>query len=354
MAPDLNSSRWFLLLSLALVLSLCLLVLSPFLTPVLLAIVVATLLYPLYEGFERRLGGRRSLSSVCMCVFVTFLIIIPTFLLAVTLTAEMQRAFAQFQQLVEQGGFHIRGSERLLAAWRRVGGILGLTESEMAGGLQTLLRESALFLVRNSSAILTGFVSVVADFFIMLFTLFFLFRDGKALLGWCVSLVPLGAAHKRRMMLRFKDTVMALFLGSFSTSAAQGVATWGILWTLGFQNALFWGTLAAFTSLVPLFGAGLVWIPASLYLLLQGNWPQAVILAVFGSLVISTLDNIVRPLVMRKTSSDLHTLLIFFGILGGISMFGFSGLILGPVIMAFTVTILDIARLEFQPGVGPQ
>ena len=267
MAPDLKSSRWFLLLSLALVLSLCLLVLSPFLTPVLLAIVVATLLYPFYEDFDRRLGGRRSLSSVCMCVFVTFLIIIPTFLLGATLTAEMQRAFARFQQLVEQGGLHIQGSERLLAAWRRVGGILGLTELEMTAGLQSVLRESALFLVRNSSAILSGFVGVVTDFFVMLFTLFFLFRDGKALLEWCLSLIPLGAAQKRRMTLRFKDTVVALFLGSFTTSAAQGVATWGILWMLGFQNALFWGTLAAFTSLVPLFGAGLVWIPASIYLL---------------------------------------------------------------------------------------
>lgn len=351
MAINLNSSQLFLLLCLALVLSLFLLILSPFLTPILLATVAAALFYPLYRSLDKRLGGRPGLSSFCLCVFVTFLIILPIFFLVFTLASEIQNAFVQYQQSVEEGSFYIEGSDRLLAIWNRVSSALGLPPVDLKSGIQTVIHEVGLFLVRNSSAILAGFAGVVADFFIMIFTLFFLFRDGKSLLNTVLELAPLDNAHKSRLVDRFKETIYATFFGSFATAAAQGAATWLILWILNFQNSFLWGTLAAFTSLVPMVGAGLVWVPASVYLLLRGWWGQALVLVAYGTLVISMLDNILRPLVIQRTAPGSHTLLIFFGILGGISVFGFPGLILGPVVVAFVVTILDMVKLDFrEPG----
>ncbi|MBI4456414.1 MAG: AI-2E family transporter [Acidobacteria bacterium] len=340
-------SRLFLVTCLVVVLALFVVILSPFLTPVLLAAVVATLFYPCYKFVSKKLGNRPNLSAFLMCMLVTFLIILPTFLVAVTLASEIQRAFVEYDRGVKEGSFPIAGSQRLLVLWDRATKALGLPGADLGASAQAAIREAGLFLVRNSSAIVAGFATLVADFFIMLFTLFFLFRDGKSFLHEVMEFVPLSPGHQRRMVDRFKETIYATFFGSFVTATAQGVATWLILWILKFQNAGLLGTLAAFTSLVPMVGAGLVWVPASIYLLLLGNWPSALILAAYGVFVISLLDNILRPLMIRTTSRDMHTLLIFFGILGGISIFGFSGLVVGPMIVAFMVTVLDMVKLEF-------
>ncbi|MBI2821266.1 MAG: AI-2E family transporter [Acidobacteria bacterium] len=338
--------RAFLWVCLVLVAALFLLILSPFLTPILLAIVVVTLFYPLHRRLNGKLKGRSNWASLCMCVLVTFLIIIPTFLLGVTLANETQRALREHQQTLEQGLFNLAGNETLLALWNRVTAALDLPGGDMASAAQAFIRQAGMFLVRNSSAILAGFATLVADFFIMMFTLFFLFRDGEKFLNEILQLVPLEQSHKRQMVSRFKETIVATFFGSFITAGAQGVATGLMLWILGFHNALLWGTLAAFTSLIPIVGAGLVWVPASLYLLLQGGWVRALILAAYGTLIVSLLDNILRPMVIRRASKDVHTLLIFFGILGGVAIFGFSGLILGPLIVAFTVAIVEIVKLD--------
>ncbi|HEY3131807.1 MAG TPA: AI-2E family transporter [Acidobacteriota bacterium] len=348
MAVSWKASRLFLLLCLGLVLYLFLWILSPFLTPILLAIVTVTLFYPSYANVDRKLRHKPNLSSFFMCVFITFLIIIPTFLLAVTLSNEIQRAFSDYQTSVQEGTFHIEGSERLVAGWNKIRSVLGLKQMDFHSGMEAAIREIGLFLVQNSSVILAGFAHLVADFFIMIFTLFFLFRDGKTFLHEIMGLMPLSRAHTNRMVDRFKQTIFATFFGSFVNATVQGISVGLLLWIFQFQNALLWGMLTAITSLVPLVGSGLVWVPATIYLFLRGFWGRALILAIYGAVGIPMLDNILRPLVIKKTSEDLHTLLIFFGILGGIWVFGFPGLILGPVIVAFTVTILDMVKLEFR------
>jgi predicted PurR-regulated permease PerM len=348
MAVSFKSSRVFLLACLAAVLFFFFVILSPFLTPLLLAIVTVTLFYPLYQTLDKKLGHHPSLSSFCMCLFITFLIIIPTFLLAVTLANQIQQAFQDYQASVQHGTFHIEGSERLFAFWNKGRKALGLKQMDVQSSIDTAIREAGLFLVHNSSAILAGFAHMVADFFIMIFTLFFLFRDGKSFLRGIKELIPLSRAHTDRMVDRFKETIFATFFGSFANALAQGFSIWLLLWIFRFQNAFLWGMLAALTSLVPLVGSGLVWVPASLSLFMKGLWGRGLILALWGGVGIPMLDNILRPLVISRASEDLHTLLIFFGILGGIAVFGFPGLVLGPVIVAFTVTILDMVKLEFR------
>ncbi|MBI3939425.1 MAG: AI-2E family transporter, partial [Acidobacteria bacterium] len=180
---SLRSSRVFLLTSLVLVLSLFFLILSPFLTPILLALVAGTLFYPLYQRLDRRLGTRPNLSSLCLCVIITFLIVLPLCLLAVRLASETQQALLDYQQSIEAGNLEIPGSSRLLAFWNRLTRIPGIPELDIGASAQAAAREVVLFLVRNSSAILAGLAGFVADFFIMLFTLFFVLRDGESFLN---------------------------------------------------------------------------------------------------------------------------------------------------------------------------
>ena len=347
MAVSVRFSRPFLAVCLVAVVGLLLLILSPFLTPLLLATVVATLFHPSYRALNRRLGGRPGLAASLLCLLVTFLIVIPVLFLMIHLAGETQQALVDYQDQLQRDGFHLAVSERLVSLWNRVSRFAGLRQEDLRESMQAASREAALFLLHNSSAILAGFASVVADFFIMIFALFFLFRDGAALVQAILQLVPLSPVDKQRIVARFREAIYATFLGSFATALAQGAATWLLLWALDFQNVVLWGTLACFASFVPIVGAALVWVPASVSLVLRGLWAKAAILAACGALGISMLDNIVRPMVMRKTSQGIHTLLIFFSILGGVSVFGFSGLILGPVIMTFAVTILDLVKAEF-------
>jgi predicted PurR-regulated permease PerM len=345
-ADSSKSSRTFLLACFGVVLALFFLILSPFITPILLAVVAVTLFHPLYDALKRRLGDRRNLAAFVMCFSLTILIIIPTFLLANTLVSEIQRAMGDYQKWNVQ----VAGSAKTIAAWNRARRILGLPQTDLRSSIDTAVHEGGMFLVRNSSTILAGFAGIVADFFIMIFTLFFLFRDGHSFLRQIKEVIPLSRSHKNLMVDRLEEMIRATFFGTFITALAQGIATGLILWLLGFHNAFLWASMAAFTSMVPMVGTGLVWVPATLYLLLTESWGRALVLALYGALVISTLDNIVRPFVIHKTSQGMHALLIFFGILGGIAIFGFSGLILGPVIIVFLVTILDMVRLEFETG----
>lgn len=345
MALSLRFARPFLLICLALALWLLLLLLSPFATPLILATVIATLFHPAYRALNRELGGMPNLAAFLFCLLVTFLIVLPILLLAINLAGEAQQALETYQQ--SENGFQVPGTERLTSAWNRVNRALGLPQVDLRDSLRTATRDAVMFVLRNSSSILAGFANLVFDFFVMIFTVFFLLRDGPALTREVLSMVPLESEDKQRLVVRFREAIHATFLGSFATALAQGLATWLVLFVLDFRSSVLLGTLAGFGSFVPMIGAGIVWIPAAGLLFLQGLWVKGLILTVCGAVGISLLDNIIRPWVMQRASGDIHTLLIFLGILGGIAVFGFSGLVVGPVIVAFSVTILDIVKSEF-------
>ena len=210
-----------------------------------------------------------------------------------------------------------------LAAWSNA--------SEKVGGL----------LATHAVAFLSNSVTGIAQIIIMLFLLFFLYRDGELALSALYSLLPMEQAEARELVVRVEDTVRATFLGHFLVASIQGVVAGIVFAVLGVAEAAVLGILTAVVAIIPSFGAYIVWLPVAVYLGLSGHWIKATVLVVVGTLVISTLDNILYP-VMVGAQLRQHTAIIFLALLGGIWVFGVPGLILGPVFFSMAVTLLHI------------
>jgi predicted PurR-regulated permease PerM len=208
--------------------------------------------------------------------------------------------------------------------------------------------------VDTAGALIVGQVTSVArnvavfvfDFTIMVFTLFFLFRDGERLYRGLRDVIPMDPGHKDAIFSVLYQTLSAVTQGMVATALAQGVLTWVALWALGLPYTAFLGVLAGFLSLIPFVGAAGVWIPCTIYLAATGDLVRAVILLVYGSLVISMVDNVLRPLLIGG-QTRLPTLFLFFGILGGVQTYGVLGIFLGPVLLAIVIAFVRIYQEQF-------
>jgi predicted PurR-regulated permease PerM len=185
------------------------------------------------------------------------------------------------------------------------------------------------------------------SFFLIFITMFFLFRDGPDILEILRTSNPLPRAYETEIIQKFQDVSYATFFGNIFTAIVQGSAAAVLFWILGIPSPLFWGAVVAFVALVPIVGAFLVWIPMSAYLYLTGESARAVLVLVLGGLVVSSIDNILKPILIHGRTK-MHPLLVFLSVLGGMQVFGFLGILMGPLIVAVFLSFLNFYRLEFQ------
>ncbi|RPI50525.1 MAG: AI-2E family transporter, partial [Deltaproteobacteria bacterium] len=180
---------------------------------------------------------------------------------------------------------------------------------------------------------------------LMLITLFYIFKDGERMLQTFKDLLPLPEHDVENFAKVMDDVLSATLYGNMLNGFIQASLGVFILWSLDFSASLLWGIIMGFANFIPMIGSALVWFPATIYLLLTGFYLKAAILFVFGILIISQIDNFLRPLFISG-KTHIHTLILLFGMLGGLSVFGFLGLILGPILMALCVSILELYRLN--------
>jgi predicted PurR-regulated permease PerM len=195
-------------------------------------------------------------------------------------------------------------------------------------------------LVSNLSAI-------VMQFFLMLFVLFFLLRDKDTIFEAILHLIPLSSSQERQILVRIETVAKSVFLGTFVTGIVQGFAG-GIAFSIANLPGLFWGTVMAFASLIPVVGTALIWVPASVYLFLSGRWGYGIFMVLWCSIIVGMSDNFVRPLFMKGSGSNMSMLLIFLAILGGLNYFGLMGLLYGPLLIGLTIVLLYMYSLEFE------
>jgi predicted PurR-regulated permease PerM len=192
-------------------------------------------------------------------------------------------------------------------------------------------------------------VYVATGVLITLYILFYFLRDGSEMLRGLRRYLPLARHETDRLFRTTAETIRAVVFGTMAVSLIQGVLGGLIFWWLDLPAPLVWGAVMAFLSLLPMFGAALVWAPVALFLALQGDWQSALILAAWGAIVIGLSDNLLRPLLV-KGQSQMHTLTVFIAMLGGLSAFGATGLVLGPLVVAIGTTLLDIWRARTAAG----
>jgi predicted PurR-regulated permease PerM len=198
-----------------------------------------------------------------------------------------------------------------------------------------------------------GVLGAVIQTFFAIFTMYYLFRDGDQIYDTMVDMIPLEAAQTRTIFDRAHEVIHASLYGVITIAGIQGALGGVAFAVLGLPSAVVWGVVMFFLSMIPLVGSSVVWLPTAVYLALSGHWGKALALAIWGALVIGTIDNFLRPKLIGARTG-LHELLIFFSVLGGVRIWGPLGLALGPVVVAITLALLDIFRSVDSENRRPQ
>jgi predicted PurR-regulated permease PerM len=330
------------------------LIVEPYVISILVAAVLVTFTYPWYEKIRGLVGGRENLASILTLLLLTVVVIVPAFLLSMALVRQATQLFEVFQGAdVRRAIEELRLDARVSEALAMVPGIDAM-EIDLGGVLYGALKGIPGWVAAQGGNIVGGLLSGVMRFFLALVAAFYLFVDGKKLIDNLMDLSPFPREYDQRILSKIKGVINANFVGQGLTSLAQGVATGVGLAIVGIPGALFWGAVAAVLSLIPLVGAAVVWVPAVGYLFWTGGigW-KAIFLLAWGAGVVSTIDNLVRPLAM-KSGAEMPGVVLLFAILGGMSAFGFFGILLGPLVIALLVSILGIYRELFRDSLKPQ
>jgi len=318
-------------------------VLAPFYGAILWAVVVAVTFAPLYRRLQARMGGRPNLAAAATVLIVIAMVLLPLALIAASLLQEASGLYAKFQS----------GEYNLAALTQRMfdalpGWATGLLDRFNLTDLGKVRDSVAAGLAKGGPAVAPQALSIGLNTFdfmiglgIMLYLLFFLLRDGKALAGQIKQALPLRAGQKTALFTRFADVVRATVKGSILVAIVQGALGGLAFWFLGIHAALLWAVLMAFLSLVPAVGAGLVWVPVAIYLLATGAVWQGVSLILYGVLVIGLVDNLLRPFLIGK-DTKLPDYLVLISTLGGIQVFGLNGFVIGPLIAAMFMVAWEI------------
>jgi predicted PurR-regulated permease PerM len=197
------------------------------------------------------------------------------------------------------------------------------------------------FIFNQATTLLKGFSSLIAGFFFSLLSLYYLFKDGSHVFGRLKEIVPLPSKERDLLIQRFKDMIYATIYGGLLIATIQGLLGGLSFWILGLPSAIFWGTAMAFLSFIPIGGTALIWAPAAIILLIGGFIWKGLILLGVGIFVISMVDNLLRPFFI-SSRTNIHPLLLFFAVLGGVQAFGLIGLVAGPLIATLFLTMTEI------------
>lgn len=320
-----------------------------FIGPLSYAALLAFVFYPLYRRLRAALRGREGAAAGLMTLAVVLLVIVPVFYLLALITRQSVSLYENVSEFVTSGRIHdlMEGARasRLGQYWSEVGPSLEEVKENLPDAALRGTQVVSAFLVAQAPAAAANVFRVVINFFFAVFALFFFFRDGERMIAGLRDLIPLDATVKHDVIGRFSDTLSAVVLGSVLTGAAQGILGGIAYWVLGVPFALLLAGATAFLSFLP-FGGPVVWFGVVVYFLIRGAHWRALLMAAWGILVIGTADNIIRPIVIGGRT-QISTVFLFFGILGGLQAYGFIGMFLGPAVIAILVAFARIFREQY-------
>jgi len=326
---------------------------APFLVPVLWAVIIARMTNGLYVKLVHLLRGRDTLAAALLTCATVFLVVFPIVSLTLLLVQETTIAYQSVVEWVQAGGMkqlpeylgRIPLVGRLIQEQLRTFVLAGSGyEGSIAEGTKTV----GTFLLTQISGLARDALSLTIDLFIMLFTLFFFYKDGRGLFWRFYYLLPLEERHKEKVINRLNSAMAAVVKGVLATSFLQAVLAGGAYVVLGVPFALVLAAITALLSLLPIGGTALVWVPVAGYLFVSGPiWKGIAMVAWGGLVVVGLIDNILKPLFIGQ-GTQLPTLFLFFSILGGLAAYGFIGVFLGPIVLAILLTAIHIYEEEYQ------
>lgn len=323
-------------------------IMQPFSGAILWAAVIALLFDPLQSRWAPRFNGRNNLLALAVLLLCTVIVILPLLAVLVTLAQEGAAVYAKMQSgeidligyiernrqlppalshILERVGFDLRGIKQLLKD-------ASLQSSKY-------LATQALNLGQNTAQFFVAFA-------LMLYLTFFFLRDGKALVQLLVRALPLGDQREHLLLKKVSEVTGATVRGNFVVALVQGTLGGLMFWILDIQSPVLCGVMMVLASLIPAVGAALIWAPVAIYLLIIGSVWQGVVMIGFGAGVIGLIDNILRPILVGR-ETKMPDYLVLLSTLGGISIFGLNGFVLGPLIAGLFISFWEIFMREFNP-----
>ncbi len=324
-----------------------------FLMPIFMAGLVSAMAAPGHRWITERIGGRENLGSILIILAIVFLVLGPLTLLLSVVVAQAinvgQSVTPFVQTLINEPTVMSAYIEKLpyyeqVLPYRDV--IIGKA-GEIVGNVTS-------FLINSLSSVTRLTVNAIFGSLIMLYTMFYFLTMGDVLLKKILYFLPLQDREEQRLLGHFTSVARATIKGTLIIGIMQGTLCGLSFFLAGIQGPVFWGTVMAVASIIPAFGTAIVWVPALIILAVTGNFTGVIILLVGCGAIAGNLDNIVRPRLVGK-DTEMHDLYILFSTLGGISMFGILGIIIGPIIAALFITIWEIYGDSFKdylPDVG--
>jgi predicted PurR-regulated permease PerM len=323
----------------ALMLYLSYLLVEPFLSPILFAIMMAIAFHPL-QAFLQRLIANRSVAAIASTLAAMLLTAVPLLFLVLALSGEISGLYqSATAKTAAQGGLINYILHALQTAQEWLGKHLPLPAVNLRDLAMRRLETAGDGLLRMGAALVSNVFAFIMNAVIASVVLFFVFRDGEKGLSRLSASLPLPPGTVEKLQKQVSATVVANLYGGVAVGAAQGLLAGLAYWVLGVGSPVLWGVVTGICSLAPMVGSALVWVPAAIMLMVGGHIVKGVALLAWGGGVVGVVDNLIRPWIVSGRV-QLHPLYVFFALLGGVQVFGIIGLFAGPVILSLAAALL--------------
>jgi predicted PurR-regulated permease PerM len=326
-------------------------ILEPFLAPIMLGAVLVTVTFPIYRKVRARMHGGANRAAAVMLFLITFVILLPSFLIVVLLVQEANVVARHLQS-----GDATRALQRLDISnrmpWlKRVAPDFDPSAINPTRVILPILQKAPAWIAEHGTAVIGGIAGLVIGLFLVLLSAYFFYVEGETIVAEAQTLSPLPARYNQQFAENFKGVIDATFRGQVITSLTQGIFIGIGLAIAGIPGAILWGAVATVLSLLPVVGSAAVWIPAALYLYILASigdrtYFGAIFLTVWGVIVVPIVEHVVRPWAM-KGKMQLPAIPLLVSVLGGMEAFGFVGLVVGPLIFSLLMSIIDIYKRSF-------
>ncbi|HYE59178.1 MAG TPA: AI-2E family transporter [Rhodothermales bacterium] len=317
-----------------------------FFEPIVWAATLAVVFYPLYRRILRRVGERETIATVLTVIVILLAVILPVTGLSIAVVAQGQMLYAQATEQGYDVEQVVRYYERTLPLVRDALNTAGINAGRIEESIAGAAASVGQFVAAHALTYTQSALTLAVMFVVMLYLLYFFIKDGPRILGSMMKAFPLGDEHERKLLTRFAVASRATIKGSIIVGIVQGTLGGLAFGALGVQGAVFWGVVMMVASLIPTFGTAIVWLPAAIVLLATGHPYKALILFIWGSVVIGMVDNFLRPALVGR-DTQVPDWIVLLTTLGGIAIFGFSGILIGPIVAALFLTTWQLFAEEF-------
>ena len=323
-------------------------IVEPLWQPLVWAVLIGSLLAPLNSRLAILLGGRPRLASGITTLLTVLLFLLPIAIIAGTVAAQAAQMLGRLNAHAPQltsGSLDLASIPLLSRPLEWIGSNTTVTIDQMQGWIITETKRVLQSLASTGGTFVLGALGTAVSFALMLFVLFFVLRDGPVLAQKIVRMLPIEERRRARLWRHLVEVTRAVFMGIGLTALVQGVLVGIGFWIAGLPSPLVFGVLGALCALIPLVGTALVWVPGAAFLAINADYGHAIFLTAWSVMIVGSVDNFLRPMLISGRS-ELPTLAVFVGVMGGLSAFGFIGLFIGPIVLGLLVALFRFENEE--------